>query len=204
MSLPHAHQRIIDAEMRASRRELLRQFRRELRRDPETLVAPRFLDVADWPAVCTAITIAAGGGADACALHAPSPYTSVWRIVRHRGLPAALLDHLSTVGPTRPSVLSAVLSTGAPLRIDDLTVSPILAGEPGPGLMLAAGIRSVHSYPLHHPQGSLLAVLTLYNRTKGRHPAHARLAKVAAEALATSATRSPSRPPVTASRTAAP
>jgi hypothetical protein len=182
--LRRVEQDVIDAEVRASRRGVLAAFRHRLRTDPETLVADDFLAVADRPALDTAIIIAAGGVADSCDLQLADPHTGALRIVRQRGFAPSFLDYFASVDATVPSACGTALATGDPVLIDDITASPIFAGQPTLPVMLAAGTRSVHSYPLHDKSGDLLGMLSLHYGTPGRHQGQERLAWAAAQAMA--------------------
>ncbi|MGK5681189.1 GAF domain-containing protein [Actinoplanes sp. URMC 104] len=181
--LNRVHQGLIDAEMRASRRAVLAEFRHRLRTDPQTLVAGDFLAVADRSVVRTAIIIAAGSVADARDLQIPDPRTGLLRMVRYHGLPPAFLRYFAAVNAAVPSPYGTALATGEPVLIDDITTSVILAGQPTLDVMLAAGIRALHSYPLHDRRGALLGMLTLHYRTVGRRPGRKSLARAATQAL---------------------
>ncbi|GIF04916.1 STAS domain-containing protein [Actinoplanes siamensis] len=146
-------QNLIDAEIRASRRDVLGAFRDRLRGDPGTLVADDFLALADQQVVGTAIMIAAETVADACALQVRDPNTGLLRVARHRGLPPAVLDRLDTITMT-------------------------------PAVLRRAGFRAVSAHTLHDDRGDLLGVLSLHFRSAGRHPEQDRLARAAAEAMA--------------------
>lgn len=147
-------QNLIDAEIRASRRDVLEVFRDRLRADPETLVAPDFLALADEQVIRTAIMICAAAAADACALRIRDPNTGTLRLARHRGLSPAVVESLVTDDDERPEE------------------------------MRDAGFRAVLTYPLQDEQGALLGVLTLHHHTDERRPGHERLVTAAARALA--------------------
>ncbi|MBO3738673.1 STAS domain-containing protein [Actinoplanes flavus] len=172
-SLRLAQQGLIDAEMRASRRALLEVFRHRLRAAPETLTAEDFLRLADRPVVLTAIVIAASARADGCVLYTVDPAGGTARIVRHRGVTDAFVEHAGSAA----SLCGIVLRTGGPVLVDDVAGHPVLAG-------LDTVTRAVHHYPLYADHGGLLGVLGLHHETPGRRPGQERLAEVAARALA--------------------
>jgi len=149
------HQRLIDAEVRASRRAILSDFRHRLRTQPTALAGQDFLTLADETTVHLAILIAAHGiaHADACDLRLFDPVTRSWRIARQRGLAAALVE-------------------------------PESADPPAPGALRAAGFRATYRHPLHDGDGRLLGALYLHYRTTGPHPGQDVLARMAATALA--------------------
>ncbi|MFI5912098.1 GAF domain-containing protein [Dactylosporangium sp. NPDC051541] len=166
--LRRMQQDLIDAEVRTSRRDLLTVFHDRLSAEPQTLVADDFMVLADRPTVRSAIIVAAAGVADACALYARDPGTRVLRIARHRGLPAEYVDAFATVDATCPSVCGAALAGGAPVVVDDVTTSPIFAGQPTLDVTLAAGFRAAQAYPLRDGDRRVLGLLSLLYRTAGR------------------------------------
>ncbi|MBO3737507.1 GAF domain-containing protein [Actinoplanes flavus] len=115
--------------------------------------------------------------------------------MRHHGLTPAFLRCFAAV----PPAWGTAPATGEPVLIGDVTTSPIFAGQPALAVMLAAGFRSVHSYPLRDEHGALLGMLSLYYRAAGRHPGQGRLAWAATRALTeVRSTSSPSpAPPAT-------
>ncbi|GAA1583205.1 GAF domain-containing protein [Actinoplanes couchii] len=203
-------QELIDAEMRDTRRVVLTQFREQLRLTPQTLTTADFLRVADRPVVLTAITIAAGAVAGGCVLHTVRPATRILRIARHHGLPARFVEHFASVDESTASTCAVALRTGLPVLVDDVTTSSIFRGRGTLRVLLDAGSRSVHSYPLRTGHDALLGVLCLHHRVAGRHPGRYELAEAASHALSHVAARpsapdrtepDPVRPAITVSRT---
>ncbi|AEV85154.1 hypothetical protein ACWT_4132 [Actinoplanes sp. SE50] len=176
-------QAIIDAEMRASRRAILALFRRRLRTDVATLVAPDFLVLADEPLVFSAITTAAFGVADACDVQTYDPVTRSLQVVAQRGLPRAFVEHVATLDVTAGSAAGVAARTGEPVLVDGVAASRVFDGQPTREVLLAAGSRAVHSYPLHDDHRRLRAVLSLHYHSAGRHPGQELLAWYAEQAL---------------------
>jgi anti-anti-sigma factor len=179
-------QQTIDGEVRTTRRLLIARLRRRLRTDPGALSGEEFLAAADTPAVLDAILVAATvvGAADACDLQLYDQRTASLRITRQRGLADEFLANLAAVPADQPTTCATAASTGHPVLVDDITLSPIFAGRPTLDVMLAAGWLAVHSHPLHHDTGRLLGVLSFHYRTTTPHRGDRDLvARCAAEAL---------------------
>ncbi|SDT22943.1 hypothetical protein [Actinoplanes derwentensis] len=68
-----AQQTLLDAEVRASRREIPGYFRQRPHADAATLTEEDFLALADRDVVLSAVVIAARRVADACCLQVPGP-----------------------------------------------------------------------------------------------------------------------------------
>ena len=182
------HQAVIDSAMRASRREILRMFRRRLRTDDTALVAGDFLALADLATVHTALVIAGQGvgRAAACELRVHDQDSGALRIVGHRGLPPWFTRHLDGTGAEDAVTLANAMASaaGEPVLIDDIRTSPIFAGQPVLGLLVAVGVRALHAYPLQDDHGRALGVLSLYYRTAGHRPGQEPLMVSARQALA--------------------
>jgi anti-anti-sigma factor len=157
-------QRSIDAEIRATRRCLLAELRRQLPTEPRALADEAFLSVADVGTVLDGIMMAATivGTADACHLQLTDPRTGVLHLTRHRGLPERFVAYFATVDPSRPTACATAASTGEPVIVEDVTRSRIFIGQSTLSVMSDAGIRAVHSHPLHHDDGHLIGVLSLH------------------------------------------
>lgn len=169
--LRRASQGVIDAEMRATRRQVLTTFRRRLRTDTSTLIAPDFLRLADPPTVHTAILIAASGVTASCAVHTYHPERKSFRLAECRGVP-------------RPFQRDFRPPDGSdPILVDDVRADPSLLGDDTVGVLLAADFRAVQCYPLHDDDAALLAVLTLLHHAPGARSAQSDLAGHAAAAL---------------------
>lgn len=160
-------QRVIETEVRATRRELRAQLRQRLRTDPRALIAEQFLAVADRPAVFDGIMLAAAivGAADACVLQAHDAHTGTLHVVRHHGLTGRLLHSFVAARPGHPAAPETAVAIGEPIIVDDITRSPMFAHHPGLGLMLAAGLCAVRCYPLRDDAGHLHGVLSFQFRT---------------------------------------
>jgi anti-anti-sigma factor len=164
-------QRADDARARSVRRALLARFRGRLGRDPLALADDRFLGAADRFVVLRAIVDAAMvvGGADRCALQLYDQESRSLRIAQQHGFGAQFLDYFATVDAGTPTSGAAVIATGRPMLVDDITQSPIFAGRPSLPVMLAAGTRAVRWYPLRDHDGRLLGVLSFHYSSPGPH-----------------------------------
>ncbi|MBK1785904.1 GAF domain-containing protein [Prauserella cavernicola] len=181
-----AHQGLVDAEMRASRRMILRRFRHRLFTDPGTLAAEDFLAVADPAVVHTAILFAAQGIGETgtCDLQTVDRQTGELHLVRHRGFPPGFLGHFAVVGPKTPSACGLALATGEPVFVDDVSTSPVFADDMTRAVVLAAGTQAVQSYPLCDGDGTVLGVLSLHYPDVGQRDGRDTLVKSAALAIA--------------------
>jgi anti-anti-sigma regulatory factor len=160
-------QQVIDGEVRAARRLLISDLRQRLRGDPRALAGSDFLDVADLPAVHSAISTAATvvGAADANDLRLYDAGTATLRVVGRRGSIARVPSDFAAAGPGRPTTFGTAASLGEPVIIEDIVHSPVDGGQAFLDVLRAAGCRAVHSHPLHDGAGQLLGVLSFYYRT---------------------------------------
>ncbi|WP_143219018.1 hypothetical protein [Actinokineospora bangkokensis] len=196
-AVARAHQGVIEAELRASRRTILHLFRTRLRADPTTLGAPEFLALADAPTVHAAIVLAARAATGAaCALFLVDGDTQVPRVVRTHGVLRA----------ARPALI-ALVAAEVPRRWADLRDGdPVPIGAPAPGddpagarsrrALGEAGLVDGHLYPLR-AAGDVLGVLTTHYRRPGPHPPQGLLVLSAERALARSTPASRSATPTT-------
>ena len=160
-----------DARVRSLRRALLTRFCGRLGTDPLALADERFLAAADRFVILRAIVVAAlvVGGADRCALQVYDPQTRSLRIVQQQGLSTQFVDYFATVDAGGPSAAATVVASGRPVLVDDVTRSPIFAGQRSLEKLLAAGTRALRMYPLHNDD-RLLGVLSFHYSSPGPHP----------------------------------
>ncbi|WP_433042498.1 STAS domain-containing protein [Dactylosporangium sp. CS-033363] len=157
-----AHQGLIDAEMRASRRAVLDAYRQRLLVDVTTLAAADFLALADPRTVHEAVILAAGTVADACTLQQYDPDIRMLRVVASRGVPDVLLRHLASA---------------------DASADAVALADEGPPLP-ANGFKAVHAHPLRGDDNELLGLLWLLSATAASRRDQERLARAAARAMA--------------------
>ncbi|GIJ46723.1 hypothetical protein Val02_36090 [Virgisporangium aliadipatigenens] len=177
-------QQVVDAEVRSTRKVLLAELRQRLRVDPQALCGEEFLGVADRSTVLDAIMVTATvvGAADASVLYLVDPETAGLRVVRHRGFST---ETLRLLGLGRPTAAAVAAAAGEAVLVDDIARSPIFAGKANRDVLLAAGSRAVHAYPLRDQAGALLGVLTFHYRVvRPRRGDGERVAWCAARALA--------------------
>lgn len=161
-------QDIIDGEVRFTRRVVLARLRERLRTDRGALASDEFLAGADTPTVLDAIVLAATivGAADACDLQLYDPVVGALLITRQRGFSKEFLTYFATVDPSEPTACAMAMRTGEPVIVDDVTRSPIFAGQPTLPVMLAAGSLAVHTHPLKDEAGQLMGVLSFHYRER--------------------------------------
>lgn len=157
-------QRLVDTEVRATRRCLLTRLRTRLRVDPLAAARSEFLVAADRATVLDAILLTAiiVGRADAVSLQLYDSGQGVLYIVRQRGFSAAFLKHFAAVD-RGPSVCGTAVSSGELLLVDDIAASSIFT-EQTREVVLAAGFRAVQSYPLLDDNGELIGVVSLHHK----------------------------------------
>ena len=110
-------QRLVDSEMRATRRQLVQSLRRRIGTDGAQLLDEDFLALADPQAVLEAIVDAAVvrglcNRADAQLLDADQ---RVLRIIACRGFSAKFVDTFSTLPLTAPTACVAAVTSGVPV-----------------------------------------------------------------------------------------
>ncbi|MFC0431939.1 GAF domain-containing protein [Kutzneria buriramensis] len=184
-ALRRAHQRVIDAEIRASRRAIVKSFRDRLRTDPGTLAADDFLALADRAVLHAAIvaTAQSHARADACDLQTYDRTSRILSLDQHVGFAPAFLAYFATVEADMPSACARALATGDPVLVDDVATSPIFAGQQTREVMLAAGSRAVQTYPLLDEHGGILGVLSMHYHQTGPRTDQAPLVRAAAMAM---------------------
>jgi hypothetical protein len=122
---------LVDAEVRETRRALLRVARLHTRLPALGFLDADFLALADRSTVLRAIIDAAVGvgGAAAADLQLCDPEAGTLRIAEQRGFGAPFLAFFADVGPGTPSACATAWSTRAPVVVDQVTRSPIFAGH---------------------------------------------------------------------------
>ena len=184
--LAEQQQSRIDAELRATRRALVEAARRRGATRAVGFLDEDFLAVADRRALFKAIIDAAvtTGGAACADLQLYDDAGGVLRIAAQRGFSSQFLAFFATVDSTAPSACAVALATEAAVLVDDVSRSPIFAGQPSRDVVLAAGTRAVYSYPLITPVGHLLGVFSLHRPKPADRPDNAAfVAHCAAQAL---------------------
>jgi GAF domain-containing protein len=142
--------------------------------------------VADRQALFEAIMDAAvtTGGAACADLQLYDDAGGVLRIAAQRGLSSQFLAFFAAVDSTAPSACARWPWARAAVLVDDVSRSPIFAGQPGRDVVLAAGTRAVYSCPLITPAANLQAVLSLHRPRPADRPDNAAfVAHCAAQAL---------------------
>jgi hypothetical protein len=178
-------QRLLDAEVRATRRALMEALRRRAGPDVVAFLDEDFLTVADSPTVYRAVLDAAVtvGGAESADLQLQER-AGVLSIVAQHGFSAEFLAFFATVDPAQPTACAKALATRQPVLVDDVRGSTIFSGQPTLKPLVEAGTRSVHSYPLVTSVGDVLGVLSFHYRESALASCRAELvARCAAEAL---------------------
>jgi GAF domain-containing protein len=184
--LAEQHQLFIDAEVRATRRALLRALRQRGGVDAAALLDEDFLAVADRPTVYRAILDAAvTAGRAACAdLQLCDRRAEVLRIAAQHGFTSQFVVFFAAVDAAAPTACATALATRQPVVVNDITRSAIFTDQPTVELLLKAGSRAVTSYPLLFANGEVLGVLSFHHRTPGPNWGAAQLvARSAAQAL---------------------
>jgi GAF domain-containing protein len=138
--------------------------------DAAAFCDPDFLAVADLPTVHRAILDAAVtvAGAASADLQLYDRAAGVLRIAAHHGFHPRFLTFFATVAAGQPTACATALATRQPVLVDDVTRSPIFAGQSTLEAMLDAGSRAVYSYPLI-ARGDIIGVLSVHHRKSTAH-----------------------------------
>jgi GAF domain-containing protein len=158
-------QNLIDAEVRATRRELVRAIRRHSEHTVAFLDED-FLAVADQAAIQLAIVEAAitVGGALRADLQLYDARAGLLRMAGQHGFPGQFLSYFAAIDKAQGTACSEVLSRREPVLVDDVSRSPIFRTQLTLEIMLDVGSHAVYSYPLHTAGGGLIGVLSFHHR----------------------------------------
>ena len=182
-------QRLVDVEVRATRRALLYRLRHRAGATAASILDEDFLAVAVRSAVCQAVIDVgvAVSGASAVDLQLYDPRRDDLRIAAQQGFSQEFLSCFSSVTADRPSACAKAWGRREPVLVDDIARSPIFTDETSLQAVLDAGSRAVYSYPLLSC-GRVLGVLSFHHPRPVAHDDGAGLvAYSAAHALARSA-----------------
>lgn len=157
---------LVDAEVRNTRRTLLRMARRRTKIPSLGFLDADFLSAADLQTVQRAVIDAAVGIGRAAAadLQVYDARTQSLLIAHQHGLGTEFLAFFASVARSTPSACAVAWATRAPVVIDHVARSPIFAGQPTLEPMVDAGSRAVASYPLLGPGGAVAGVLSFHYR----------------------------------------
>jgi hypothetical protein len=178
-------QRVIDIEVRQTRRALLQALRQRGPADAGALLDEDLLAVIDRGGLCEVIVDVASrlSRAHGIDLQLVDGTTGSLRITAHRGFNADFLAFFATVHPQQGTACAQALVSRRPVLIDDVARSAIFAGHPTREPILDVGSRVVHSYPLVTDGVGIAGVLSFhYRMPPGPNPA-ALIAMMAARAL---------------------
>lgn len=179
---------LIEAEVAATRRSLLRLARRVDRtRGVPGYLDPDFLAGADRSTIAEAVVEAALTIDEITAVdfQVLDGHDNTLRIQASHGFSVEFLSHFRTVKPTGQTACAVAWKSRRPVLIDQVASNPLFASTPGLEVMLAAGSRAVYSYPLLSGTGDPLGVLSFHaRRPVARQTQPAAVARSAALALA--------------------
>jgi len=186
-------QRIVDSEVNATRRAMLKMLRWRGGRDAVAFLDEDFLGIADEPAIYQAILTAAvlTSKAEFVDLQRYDPSTGLLRIVAQHGFTADFLHTFAVIDIDGPTACAAAVRAGRPVLVDEVAHSPVFVDQAARDTVLQAGTRAVYSYPLMTPGNTDVAgVLSFHHRRPSPLPDVAELvANGAAQALAASVLR---------------
>lgn len=181
-------QHLIEAEVAATRRALMRLARRADRTtDFPGFLNADFLPGADRRAIAQAVieSALAIDEISAVDLQVLNHDDAALRIQASHGFEVEFLSHFQTVKLDGRTACAAAWRYRRRILVDHVASSPLFASTPGLEVMLAAGSRSVYSYPLLSPVGDPLGVLSFHaRRPLARQTQAATVARGAAFALA--------------------
>jgi GAF domain-containing protein len=165
-------QRLVDAEVRTTRRAVLRALRRRGGANAAGILDEDFLAVADRPTIYEAIVgvAVAAGRAASVDLQLYDRNARVLRLVAQHGFSSRFLAFFAAIGVAQPSACAAAFASRRPVLVDDVTRSAIFVGQPTVEPMLDAGSRAVHSYPLLAAPDDVVGVLSFHYRERAPEP----------------------------------
>ena len=165
-------QRLVDAEVRTTRRAFLRALRRRRGADAAAILDEDFLAVADRPTIYQAIVdvAVAAGRAAFVDLQLYDRHARALRLVAQHGFSSRFLAFFSAVGVAQPTACAAAFASCRPVLVDDVTRSAIFVGQPTMEPILDAGSRAVHSYPLLASPDDVKGVLSFHYRERAPEP----------------------------------
>jgi hypothetical protein len=165
-------QRLVDAEVRTTRRAVLRALRRRGGANAAAILDEDFLAVADRPTIYQAIVgvAVAAGRAAFVDLQMYDRHARVLRLVAQHGFSSRFLAFFAAVDVAQPTACAAAFASCRPVLVDDVTRSAIFVGQPTVEPMLDAGSRAVHSYPLLAAPDEVVGVLSFHYRERAPEP----------------------------------
>src|SRR5262245_42114005 len=91
--------------------------------------------------------------------------TMALTIAAHRGFETPFLTFFSTVRHDGAAVCAQAMRSNERVIVEDITKSPLFAGQPSLGILLESGVRAIQSTPLISSAGALLGMIsTHFNR----------------------------------------
>lgn len=164
-SMAAYEQHLIETEVAATRRALLRLARR-VDRTPGVsgYLDADFLAWADRSTIAQAVVAAALTIDEITAVdfQVLDAHDDTLRIQASHGFAVDFLSHFRTVKRTGQTACAVAWRSRRSVLIDHVASSPLFASTPGRDVMLAAGSRAVYSYPLLSGTGDPLGVLSFH------------------------------------------
>ena len=178
-----ARQRLIDAEVRATRLALVRTLRRRAH-GVISFLDEDFLAIADGPTVCAAIldTALAFGVADRADFQTFDPHTRVVRLAAQRGFAPEFLTFFADLDLRTPTACTRACLGREPVLVSDVTRSPVFDAETRT-VVLESGTRAVGSFPLYTSTADIAGVVS-FHHDKAPSSAHNAFAHEVAVAAA--------------------
>jgi PAS domain S-box-containing protein len=125
-----------------------------------------FVREGDLPAALTEVmyTAVAISDADRGIVQLVDQDSQTLRVAAHCGFEPSFLEAIREVRPGCGACGTA-FETGSRVIIDDVTQSPLFAGQPLLDAVLAAGVRAIQSTPVLNRVGELIAIFSTYYET---------------------------------------
>jgi PAS domain S-box-containing protein len=109
--------------------------------------------------VQTAVSVA---NADKGNLQVLDPQSGVLEIAAQSGFDNRFLNFFRHVNGEDPSACAVAMRQAKYTVVEDITQSNIFAGQPSLNVLLAAGVRAVHSVPLTSTLGNLVGIISVH------------------------------------------
>ncbi|HLJ22055.1 MAG TPA: ATP-binding protein, partial [Stellaceae bacterium] len=101
-------------------------------------------------------------GADKGNIQVINPGSGALDIAVQRGFDESFLSYFAETDPSRATACAGAMRSLERVVVEDVMESELFAGQPSRAVLLAAGVRAVHSVPLLSGTGAMLGVISVH------------------------------------------